>query len=174
MRGFAPGFLTADHLRLRVDLWAAALWHPGIAATERALYARYRAALLDLLAELGGTEEARAEVADTVMAALDGLLGRLRPPAGRGGGAARAEGLRRPYPPAACARKKAAHIRQHPVRRLDEDRMLQAVKDHQVRPRQGGMNRAVQAGVAAAVQFPADDLGGGLHLSSQGAISVVG
>ncbi|MBK6468304.1 MAG: TetR family transcriptional regulator C-terminal domain-containing protein [Rhodobacter sp.] len=71
--GFAPGFLTADHLRLRVDLWAAALWHPGIAATERALYARYRAALLDLLAELGGTEEARAEVADTVMAALDGL-----------------------------------------------------------------------------------------------------
>lgn len=71
--GFAPEFLDPGHLRLRVDLWAAALWHPGIAATEGALYARYRATLLDLLAEIGGNADARATVADTIMAALDGL-----------------------------------------------------------------------------------------------------
>ncbi|MCB6178248.1 TetR family transcriptional regulator C-terminal domain-containing protein [Rhodobacter sp. Har01] len=69
--GFSDRFLAPDHLRLRLDLWAAAQWHPQIAATERALYAAYRAALLDLLP--GGPEPARDRVADTVMAALDGL-----------------------------------------------------------------------------------------------------
>ncbi len=71
--GFSPAFLDPAHLRLRIDLWAAALWHPAIAATQGALYARYRADLLDLLAELGGSPAACQRVADTVMAALDGL-----------------------------------------------------------------------------------------------------
>jgi AcrR family transcriptional regulator len=70
--GFTPDFLNPAHLRLRVDLWAAALWHPGIAETERQLYARYRAALMELLQGMG-EPEAIEEVADTVMAALDGL-----------------------------------------------------------------------------------------------------
>lgn len=88
--GFAAEFLDPAHLRLRLDLWAAALWHPDIAATERDLYARYRDQLLALLAPLGGSAAARETVADTVMAALDGLWADY---ARRGDAAALARGL---------------------------------------------------------------------------------
>jgi AcrR family transcriptional regulator len=71
--GFAEPFLAPAHIRMRVDLWSAALSHPDLAATERDLYDRYRAALLGLLADLGGPVEKVEAVADTVMATLDGL-----------------------------------------------------------------------------------------------------
>lgn len=71
--GFAPPFLTPDHLRLRLDLWSAARWHPGIAATERDLYERYRAQMIGLLAPFGADPDRVAAVVDLVMAALDGL-----------------------------------------------------------------------------------------------------
>ncbi len=60
-------------------------------------------------------------------------------------------------------------MRQHPVRRLDEDRVFQAGQDFQFRPRHRGLNGAVQAGVAAAVQFSGYDLGGGFELMQPGA-----
>ena len=41
--GFTAEFLRPAHLRMRIDLWSAALSHPAIADTERALYDRYRA-----------------------------------------------------------------------------------------------------------------------------------
>ncbi|WP_158241895.1 TetR/AcrR family transcriptional regulator [Tabrizicola sp. TH137] len=71
--GFAAPFLTPDHLRLRLDLWSAARWHPGIAATERDLYERYRARLEGLLAPFGADPARVTAVVDVVMAALDGL-----------------------------------------------------------------------------------------------------
>lgn len=71
--GFAAPFLTPDHLRLRLDLWSAARWHAGIAATERDLYERYRARLTGLLAPFGADPQRVAAVVDVVMAALDGL-----------------------------------------------------------------------------------------------------
>ena len=60
---------------MRVDLWSAALTHPKIAETERALYDRYRGALEGHLRAAGprtGTTAIRA-LADAVMALLDGL-----------------------------------------------------------------------------------------------------
>ena len=71
--GFDEPFLEPGHLRMRIDLWAASLWHGEIATTEAALYARYRSVLLELLARVGGSADDRLMVADTVMAALDGL-----------------------------------------------------------------------------------------------------
>lgn len=71
--GFDEPFLEPGHLRMRIDLWAASLWHGEIATTEAALYARYRSVLLELLAPIGGSADDRLTVADTVMAALDGL-----------------------------------------------------------------------------------------------------
>lgn len=71
--GFAAPFLMPDHLRLRLDLWSAARWHDGIAATERDLYDRYRDRLTGLLAPFGAPSDRVAAVVDVVMAALDGL-----------------------------------------------------------------------------------------------------
>ncbi|MFN5995490.1 MAG: TetR/AcrR family transcriptional regulator [Paracoccaceae bacterium] len=70
--GFAGDFLTPAHLRIRIDLWSAALAHPAVEETERALYAHYRARLEDLLAPLV-TPDRVAALADLIMAALDGL-----------------------------------------------------------------------------------------------------
>lgn len=70
--GFTGDFLTPAHLRIRIDLWSAALAHPAVAETERALYAHYRARLEELLAPLV-TPDRIAALADLIMAALDGL-----------------------------------------------------------------------------------------------------
>ena len=45
--GFGAAFLTREYLRVRVDLWSAALAHPEIASTELALYQRYRQRLAE-------------------------------------------------------------------------------------------------------------------------------
>lgn len=72
--GFGAAFLTREYLRVRVDLWSAALAHPEIARTELALYQRYRQRLAEMLADFGpATAEHRAIVTDTIMATLDGL-----------------------------------------------------------------------------------------------------
>jgi TetR/AcrR family transcriptional regulator, transcriptional repressor of bet genes len=75
LAGFTPEFLTHSHLRMRIDLWSAALSHPAIADTERALYARYRAELDALLGALARPEQAGdiARVSDMIMATLDGI-----------------------------------------------------------------------------------------------------
>lgn len=73
--GFGGDLMTPAHLRLRVDLWSAALTHPGIAAIERALYVSHREAverLLDRMAA-GYAYERIPAVADMIMATLDGL-----------------------------------------------------------------------------------------------------
>lgn len=70
--GFTGDFLTPAHLRIRIDLWSAALTHPAVAETERALYAHYRAQLEERLAPLVPADRISA-LADLVMAALDGL-----------------------------------------------------------------------------------------------------
>jgi AcrR family transcriptional regulator len=70
--GFAGDFLTPAHLRIRIDLWSAALTHPAVAETERALYAHYRTRLEAHLAPLVPASRIRA-LADLIMAALDGL-----------------------------------------------------------------------------------------------------
>jgi TetR/AcrR family transcriptional regulator, transcriptional repressor of bet genes len=73
--GYAPEILDPGYLRMRVDLWSAALTHPKIAETERALYDRYRLALEGHLRAAGprtGITAVRA-LADAVMALLDGL-----------------------------------------------------------------------------------------------------
>lgn len=74
---FTPEFLDAGHLRLRIDLWSAALTSEVIAATESGLYAHYRLDLQALLLAVAGESEARrAQVpvlTDTLMATLDGL-----------------------------------------------------------------------------------------------------
>ncbi|NBZ89091.1 TetR/AcrR family transcriptional regulator [Stagnihabitans tardus] len=69
--GFTPQMLEPSHLRMRIDLWSAALSHPAIAATEAELYARYRAELETLLHATGA--QGVTELADLIMAALDGL-----------------------------------------------------------------------------------------------------
>ena len=73
--GFSPDFLAPEHLRMRIDLWSAALAHPEIAATERALYQRYRDDLETLLtAAASPAHHAQIKaVSDTIMATLDGL-----------------------------------------------------------------------------------------------------
>lgn len=73
--GFDDEFLDPAHLRLRVDLWSAALAHPAIAATERALYDDYRCQLDAHLAAAAPAAPPgrRAALGDTIMATLDGL-----------------------------------------------------------------------------------------------------
>ena len=75
--GFAPDFLKKDYVRVRVDLWSAALHHEEIASTELALYQRYREQLtliLEKIADERGLARDRvALLADTIMAVLDGL-----------------------------------------------------------------------------------------------------
>jgi TetR/AcrR family transcriptional repressor of bet genes len=73
--GFTPDFLNPAHLRMRIDLWSAAINHPAIARTERELYDRYRARLEGLLGQVSDPWKADRipMVADLVMATLDGL-----------------------------------------------------------------------------------------------------
>jgi AcrR family transcriptional regulator len=73
--GFTSDILEPGYLRMRVDLWSAALTHARIAETELALYDRYRAALEDLLRAAGpqAAPGAVKAVADAIMALLDGL-----------------------------------------------------------------------------------------------------
>lgn len=73
--GFAPGLMTPAYIRLRVDLWAAALRHASVAQAEATLYADYRARLERLLADMAAPA-ARGRIAatgDAIMAMLDGL-----------------------------------------------------------------------------------------------------
>lgn len=73
---FRPELLTPGFLRIRVDLWSAAQLHPAIAATDRALQARYRGQLVALLEDLArphGTEHRAGAVADAIVATIDGL-----------------------------------------------------------------------------------------------------
>jgi AcrR family transcriptional regulator len=73
--GFTPEFLSTSHIRMRIDLWSAALSHPAIADTERALYDRYRTELATLLAAIAAPDKASAigQVQDMIMATLDGI-----------------------------------------------------------------------------------------------------
>lgn len=75
--GFTPTFLKKDYIRVRVDLWSAALAHGEIAQTELALYQRYRdnlaAIVSDIAAERGRASEDVPLIVDTIMATLDGL-----------------------------------------------------------------------------------------------------
>lgn len=73
--GFTDEFLTPAHLRMRIDLWSAALSHPAIAETELALYQRYRNELerhLIAIAAPGKVQNLRP-VSDLILATLDGL-----------------------------------------------------------------------------------------------------
>ena len=72
---FAPEILDPGYLRMRVDLWSAALIHPKIAETERALYDRYRVALEGLLRSAGPATDATTirALTDATLALLDGL-----------------------------------------------------------------------------------------------------
>ncbi|MEY3960597.1 MAG: hypothetical protein RIR14_1251 [Pseudomonadota bacterium] len=73
--GFSEEFLALSHLRTRIDLWSAAQVHPAIAATERALYDRYRAQLERLLHQVSDPwkTDRIPMVSDLIMATLDGL-----------------------------------------------------------------------------------------------------
>lgn len=75
LAGFSPEFLRPSHLRMRIDLWSAALSHPAIADTERALYDRYRAELDGLLTAIARPDKAAniPRVSDMIMATLDGI-----------------------------------------------------------------------------------------------------
>ncbi len=73
--GFSEEFLALSHLRTRIDLWSAAQVHSAIAATERALYDRYRAQLERLLNQVSDPwkTDRIPMVSDLIMATLDGL-----------------------------------------------------------------------------------------------------
>ena len=73
--GFAPEFLNPAQLRMRIDLWSAALTHPAIAATERELYRVYRTQLELLLGQVSDPwkTDRIPMVSDLIMATLDGL-----------------------------------------------------------------------------------------------------
>lgn len=73
--GFTDEILEPGYLRVRIDLWSAALARPEVAATELELYRAYRARLEQLLTELAGAGRAERvpAVTDLLMAALDGL-----------------------------------------------------------------------------------------------------
>nr|WP_316652548.1 TetR/AcrR family transcriptional regulator [uncultured Gellertiella sp.] len=75
--GFTAGLLRKDYIRLRIDLWSAALFHEEIAATELALYQRYRDSLSTILGELalerGASLQKIPLLSNTIMATLDGL-----------------------------------------------------------------------------------------------------
>lgn len=73
--GFTDEFLSPAHLRVRIDLWSAALSYPALAATERALYDRYREQLDRLLHQVSDPwkTDRIPMVSDLIMATLDGL-----------------------------------------------------------------------------------------------------
>ena len=72
---FTSDLMTPAHLRLKIDLWSAALTQPEIASIERALYDSHRDALERLLDRMaaGYAFERIPAVADLIMATLDGL-----------------------------------------------------------------------------------------------------
>jgi len=70
--GFTDSFLTPAHIRMRIDLWSAAIAHPSVADTERVLYAHYRESLQTLL-QPSVRSERIVPLADAIMATLDGL-----------------------------------------------------------------------------------------------------
>ncbi len=73
--GFTPDLMTPAHLRLRIDLWSAALTQTSVAEIERKLYESHRTAveaLLDRIAADYAIERVPV-VADMIMATLDGL-----------------------------------------------------------------------------------------------------
>ena len=74
---FKPDFLKKDFLRLRIDLWSAALASEEIMSTERALYDRYRSVLSSLISKIAlhrrqGVENVPLLV-DAVTSLQDGL-----------------------------------------------------------------------------------------------------
>ena len=73
--GFTPDLMTPAHLRLRIDLWSAALTETDIAAIERGLYDSHRAVVETLLERMAADYaiERVPVVADMIMATLDGL-----------------------------------------------------------------------------------------------------
>ena len=73
--GFTADLLTPAHLRLRIDLWSAALTETDIAAIERGLYDSHRAVVETLLERMAADYaiERVPVVADMIMATLDGL-----------------------------------------------------------------------------------------------------
>jgi TetR/AcrR family transcriptional repressor of bet genes len=73
--GFTDEILTPSYLRMRIDLWSAALTRPEIAKTELELYLAFRGRLESLLDEMShySRRDRVAGVCDVVMAALDGL-----------------------------------------------------------------------------------------------------
>ena len=76
LRGlFSPEALTPASLRVRIDLWAAALGNPELAETERNVNATLRARVEELLARMCDSWKAERipQVADMIMATLDGL-----------------------------------------------------------------------------------------------------
>jgi TetR/AcrR family transcriptional repressor of bet genes len=75
--GFSKAFLKRDYLRVRIDLWSAALAYDEIATVERELYESYRSQLSELLRNVAVDrqigQDAVAPLADIIMATLDGL-----------------------------------------------------------------------------------------------------
>ena len=73
--GFTADLMTPAHLRLRIDLWSAALTETDIAAIERGLYDSHRAVVETLLERIAADYaiERVPVVADMIMATLDGL-----------------------------------------------------------------------------------------------------
>jgi TetR/AcrR family transcriptional repressor of bet genes len=73
--GFTADLMTPAHLRLRVDLWSAALTEPQVAEIERSLYTDTREALERLLDRMAADYalDRIPAVADMIMATLDGL-----------------------------------------------------------------------------------------------------
>ena len=73
--GFSPEFLNPAQLRMRIDLWSAALTQPAIAAIELELYGLYRSQLEILLGQVSDPwkSDRIPMVSDLIMATLDGL-----------------------------------------------------------------------------------------------------
>ena len=73
--GFTEDILNPAYLRMRIDLWSAALTRPEIARTELELYRVYRQRLEDLLTDMAhySRRDRVVGVCDVVMATLDGL-----------------------------------------------------------------------------------------------------
>ena len=76
LRGlFSPEALTPASLRVRIDLWAAALGNPALAETERNVNATLRARVEELLGRMCDSWKAERvpQVCDLIMTAMDGL-----------------------------------------------------------------------------------------------------
>ncbi|WP_395006862.1 TetR/AcrR family transcriptional regulator [Cypionkella sp.] len=73
--GFDGDLMVPAQLRLRVDLWSAALMRPDIAQIERDLYNAHRGNIERLLDQMAADYAAERipAVADMIMATLDGL-----------------------------------------------------------------------------------------------------